>query len=112
VNDSGLAIALKDYHLSPWNCRQGASACDVWPCGIIRGQPLTTDVLAGQSREEEKVGTARPFLLSAGIGRKERFSSLRVTGSTATRNCAMKGIILWLMGVPLIVIILLYMFVF
>lgn len=29
-----------------------------------------------------------------------------------TRSCAMKGIILWLMGVPLIVIILLYMFVF
>ncbi len=28
------------------------------------------------------------------------------------RDIAMKGIVLWLMGVPLIVIILLYMFVF
>ncbi|WP_084616953.1 hypothetical protein [Sinorhizobium arboris] len=53
------------------------------------------------------------FLSPPNSGGRERFAARRVTASKATtRMFEMKGIILWLMGVPLIVIILLYMFVF
>jgi hypothetical protein len=61
---------------------------------------------------EKKGRVVPPFCYRQGAAAGTVCGTPRYSSTATTWMVDMKGIILWLMGVPLIVIILLYMFVF
>ncbi|MFD2347658.1 hypothetical protein [Sinorhizobium terangae] len=71
---------------------------------------LTTDVLADRAAKGKRSG--RPGLFCCLQAKKGTLLEPSRLSRNDMEVSGMKGIILWLMGVPLIVIVLLYMFVF